>query len=206
LVVEGRQLGGDGDGVECLASQVEEGVRCEAGAGAVCLPLVAEQACVGVEVAVVGGVLRAAGVGAVLGKGTGGVLRPEAVEDEGEVLRALGCGGVGVAELGGPGEVEEIEVEVLLRGGCRLWLLLGAARSRLRGCWLCWVGGRVAAEGCEEQEENCRDCSVLHCHQSYVAFAAELYDLKTGSAKLEGWLCIAMLRCRCRWTRRSPMR
>ena len=99
-MVEGGQLGGDGDRVERLAGQVEEGVRCEAGAGAVGLPLVAEEACVGVEVAVVGGVLRTGGVGAVLGKGTGGVLRPEAVEDEGEVLGALGCGGVGVAELG----------------------------------------------------------------------------------------------------------
>jgi hypothetical protein len=205
-VIKGGQLGGDGDGVECLAGQVEEGVRCEAGAGAVGLPLVAEQACVGIEVAVVGGVLRAGGVGAVLGKGTSGVLRPEAVEDEREVLGALGRGGVGVAELGGPGEVEEIEVEVLLRGGRRLWLLLGAALSRLRGCWLCWVGGRVAAEGREEQQESCRDCSVLHCRQSYGAFAAELYDLQTGSAKLEGWLCIAMLRCRCRWTRHLPMR
>ena len=176
-MVKRGQLGGDGDGVECLAGQVEEGVRCEAGAGAVGLPLVAEEACVGVEVAVVGGVLRTGGVGAVLGKGTRGVLRPEAVEDEGEVLGALGCGGVGVAELGGPGEVEEIEAKVLLRGGRRLWLLLGAARSRLRGCWQCGVGGRVAAEGCEEQEESCRDCSVLHCHKSYGAFSAELYDL-----------------------------
>ena len=49
----------------------------------------------------------------MLREGAGGVLGPEAVEDEGGVLGALGGGGVGGAELGGPGEVEEIVVEVL---------------------------------------------------------------------------------------------
>ena len=89
-----------------LAGEVKEGVWCEAGAGAVGLPLVAEEAGVGIDVTVLAGVLRAGGVGTVFEVGAGIVLRPEAVEDEGEVLGALGCGLVGVAELGGPGEVE----------------------------------------------------------------------------------------------------
>ncbi len=100
LVVERCQLGWDGDGVQGLASEGEEGVRSEAGAGAVGLPLVAEEAGVGIEIAVGGRVVRARGVGAVLGEGTGIVLGPEYVEDEGGVLGALGCVGVRVTELG----------------------------------------------------------------------------------------------------------
>ena len=78
----------------------EEVVRGEAGAGAVGLPLMTEEAGVGVDVAVLGGIAGAGRVGAVLGVGTVEVLRPEAMEDEGGMLGALGCGGVGVAELG----------------------------------------------------------------------------------------------------------
>ena len=78
----------------------EEVVGGEAGAGAVGLPLVAEEAGVGVDVAVLGGVAGAGGVGAVLGVGAVEVLGPEAVEDEGGVLGALGGVGMGVAELG----------------------------------------------------------------------------------------------------------
>jgi hypothetical protein len=96
------------------------------------------------------GVLRAWGVGAVLWERTGGVLGPEAVEHEGRMLGTLGGGGMGVAELGGPGEIEKVEVEVLLRSGRRLWLLLGGARRCWRGCGRCWICGRVAAEGCED--------------------------------------------------------
>ena len=44
-------------------------------------------------------------------------LGPEAVEDEGEVLGALGGVGVGGAELGRPGEIEEVVVEVLIACG-----------------------------------------------------------------------------------------
>jgi hypothetical protein len=95
------------------------------------LPLVAEEAGVGVDVAEGSGVLRSGGGGAVLGVGAVGVLGPEAVEDEAEVLGAFAGIGVGLAELGGPGEVEEVIVEVagagfaLLRGvggglGCGL--------------------------------------------------------------------------------------
>jgi len=102
--------------VEGLAGEVEEVIRGEAGAGTVGPPLVVEEAGVGVEVAVGGGVTRAGGVGAALGVGAGGVLGPEAVEDEGGVLGALCGGGVAVAELGRPGEIEEVVVEGLLGG------------------------------------------------------------------------------------------
>jgi len=114
LVVEGGQLGGDGDGVERLAGEGEEGVGGEAGAGAVGLPLVAEETGIGVDVTVLAGVLWAGVVGASLGVAADVVLGPETVEDEGEVLGALGGVGVGVTELWRPGEVEEIKVEVLL--------------------------------------------------------------------------------------------
>jgi hypothetical protein len=72
----------------------EEGVGGEAGAGAVGTPLVLEEASVGVDVLVLGGVARAGGGGAVLRVGAVGVLGPEAVEDEGGVAGALGCVGV----------------------------------------------------------------------------------------------------------------
>jgi len=63
-------------------------------------PLMTEEAGVGVDVAVRGGVARAVVGGAVLRIAAVGVLRPEAVEDEGGALSALGCVGVRVAELG----------------------------------------------------------------------------------------------------------
>ena len=79
-------------------------------------PLMTEEAGVGVDVAVRGGVARAVVGGAVLRIAAVGVLRPEAVEDEGGVLGALCGGGVAVAELGRPGEIEEVVVEGLLGG------------------------------------------------------------------------------------------
>ena len=54
LVRELGEGGGDGDGVEGGAGEGEEGVGGEAGAGAVGLPLVAEEAGVGVDVFVLG--------------------------------------------------------------------------------------------------------------------------------------------------------
>jgi len=45
-------------------------------------------------------------------------LGPEAVQDEGEVLSALGPAGVGGAELRRPGEVEKVEVEGAVAGRC----------------------------------------------------------------------------------------
>ncbi len=83
------------------------------------LPLVMEEAWVGVDVGVLGGILGAGGGEAVFREGAGVVLGPEAVEGEGEALGALGGVGVGVTELGGPGEVEEVVVEVLTACWCR---------------------------------------------------------------------------------------
>ena len=102
--------------MECLPGEGEEGVGGEAGACAVGLPFVAEETGVGVDVTVLAGVLGAGVVGTPLGVATNIVLGPETVEDEGEVLGALGGAGVGVTKLWRPGEVEEIEVEVLLDG------------------------------------------------------------------------------------------
>jgi len=122
--------------VNGLAGELEEGVGREAGAGAVGLPLVAEKALVGVEVGVLSWVLRAGGVGAVLWVGAVGVLGPEAVEDEAEMLGALGLARVGGAELGRPGEVEEVVVEGLLRGG-----FAGLALRDWGGCLILRGGG-----------------------------------------------------------------
>lgn len=112
LVIEGGELPWDLHRVDGAAGEVEEGVGGETGAGAVGLPLVLEEAGIGVEVAEGGGIGRAGDVGAVFGVGAVVVLGPETVEDEAEVLGALGFLGVGGAELGRPGEVEEVEVEV----------------------------------------------------------------------------------------------
>ena len=87
------------NGVEGLARELEEGVGGEAGAGAMRLPFVREQACVGVDVAVLRGVRWACGVAAVFRVGSVVVLGPEAVQDEGGVLGALDVAGVRVAVL-----------------------------------------------------------------------------------------------------------
>ena len=107
------------------AGEGEEGVGGETRAGAVGLPLVAEEAWIGVDVGVLRWVLRAGSGGAVLNEGTGVVLGPETVEGEGEALGTFRRIGVGVAELGGPGEIEEVVVEGLVAcwgrdGGARL--------------------------------------------------------------------------------------
>ena len=79
------------------------------------LPLVTEEARVRVDVTVGGRVAGSGGVGAVLGIGAVGVLGPETVQNEGGVLGALAGCWVGFAELGRPGEIEEIVVEGLVR-------------------------------------------------------------------------------------------
>jgi hypothetical protein len=116
-VVKGGKFGWYDDGVNGLSGEVEEGVGGEAGAGAVGAPLVTEKTGVGIDVGVGGGVARAGVGGTVLRIAATGVLGPETVEDEGGALGALGCVGMGVAELGGPGEIEEIVVKGLCGGG-----------------------------------------------------------------------------------------
>jgi len=88
--------------VESRAGRGEEVVGREAGAGAVRVPLVTQQARVGVDVAEARGITRTGLSRAVLRVGAVRVLGPETVEDEGWVARALGRVGVAVAELGGP--------------------------------------------------------------------------------------------------------
>ena len=50
-MVKGGKLGWDDNGMKRLSGEVEEGVGCKAGAGAVGAPLVTEEAGVGVDVA-----------------------------------------------------------------------------------------------------------------------------------------------------------
>ena len=168
LVVELGEGGGDGDGVEGGAGEGEEGVGREAGAGAVGAPLVLEEAGVGVEVGEFARGRRGRGRWcSARGRAAGVVLRPEAVEDEGDVLGALGVvGGVGVgdAELGRPGEVEEVVVEGGV-AGCSLWVAGGEnGGGPVGGGWLLagGVGGRsgVAAGQGESEEEGGED--LLH--------------------------------------------
>jgi hypothetical protein len=126
------------------------------------LPLVAEEAGVGVDVGELGWVGWAGVGGAVLRPGSGEVLGPEPVEDEGVALGALGSVAVGVAELRGPGEVEKVVVEVLFAGGvgdCGVGFRGGSGRFGLRcrgiGC------GGVAGGEWEKNEER-GEGSLLH--------------------------------------------
>ena len=79
------------------------------------------------------------------------------------MLSALGGVGMGVAELGRPGEVEEVVVEVLLAGGCGdgAWLFVVALLADFGGwCGLLWI----AAEKRDEEKEGCGDCFASRVH------------------------------------------
>ena len=162
LLGERGELGGDGDGAEGGAGGGEEGVGCEAGAGAVGLPLVPEEAGVGVDVGELGWVGWAGVVGAVLRPRASEILGPEAVEDEGVALCALGGVAVGVTELGGPGEIEEVVVEVLFAGWggkCGASFGCGGGGFGLRR-WGIGCGGIAGGE--REQNEERGERSLLH--------------------------------------------
>ena len=79
------------------------------------------------------------------------------------MLSALGGVGMGVAELGRPGEVEEVVVEVLLAGGCGdgAWLFVVALLVGFGG-WrgLLWI----AAEKRDEEKEGCGNCFASRVH------------------------------------------
>jgi hypothetical protein len=137
----------DSDGFVSSAGGGEEGIGGETGASAVGAPLVLEEALVGVNVFVCGGIGRTGGAGAVFGISAVVVLGPEAMEDEGGVGGAFGSVGMGVAELGRLGEVEEVVVEAgadgeggVLRGG--------------RGICAGGVGGFAGGEGEEKHEDK----------------------------------------------------
>lgn len=113
-MLQGGELTWDDDRADGASGEVEELIGSEAGAGAVHLPLVAKESGVRVDVAKggrIGGVAAVLGVSAVVGLG------PEAVENEAEMLGALGPACVGGAELRGPGEVEQVEIEGARDGG-----------------------------------------------------------------------------------------
>ena len=167
LVVEPGERWRDGDRFVGGAGESEEGVGGEAGAGAVGAPLVTEETWVGVDVGEGGGIVWAGIGGAVLRIATVGVLGPEAVEDEGGALGALGCVGVRVAELRGPGEVEEVVVEGL-GGGCWFDRPRGC-RSGARGWLRRWPRGRIA--GGEEKKDQKRGCGFLLHSGRRIAFA-----------------------------------
>ena len=85
------------------------------------------------------------------------------MEYEGRVLAALGCGGVRVAELRRPGEVEQVVVEVLCGRG------LDGKRCRMRtrdrfgyGLGL-WVTRRQGEKVEEEDDE-----SLLHGEEQLI--------------------------------------
>lgn len=117
LVVQGGELTWDDDRAEGASGEVEELLRSQTGTGAVHLPLVAKETGVWVDVAKGGRIGGTGGVAAVLGVSAVVGLGPEAVEDEAEMLSALGSAGVGGAELRGPGEVKQVEIEGA-RDGC----------------------------------------------------------------------------------------
>jgi len=166
LVVELGERRRDGDRFVGGAGESEEGVGGEAGAGAVGAPLVTEETWVGVDVGEGGGIVWAGIGGAVLRIATVGVLGPETVEDQGGALGALGCVGVRVAELGGPGEVEEVVVEGL--AGCG-FDRLRSCRSGARG-WL-RRGPRRRVAGGEEKKDQKRGCGFLLHSGRRIAFA-----------------------------------
>lgn len=166
LVVELGERRRDGERFVGGAGEGEEGVGGEAGAGAVGAPLVTEETGVGVDIGE-GRWIAWAGVrGAVLRIATVGVLGPEAVEDEGWALGALGCVGMRVAELGRPGEVEEVVVEGL-GGGCR-FDRLRCCRSGAGGRLRRWPRGRVA--GGEEKKDQKRGRGFLLHSGRRIAF------------------------------------
>ena len=111
MVGEGLELLRNDDGFVRGAGGGEEHVGGESRTGAVSAPLVLEQALIGVDVFVRAGIGRTGSAGAVFGVGAVVVLRPESVENEGGVGGALGGVAVGLAELGGPGNIEEVIVE-----------------------------------------------------------------------------------------------
>ena len=107
--------------MECGAGGGEEGVWSEAGAGAVGAPFVLEQALVGVDVRVLGGIRGAGGVGAVF------------------EVEAGGCGGsfCGIDS----GSWRECCFAARVRGGRRLGV------RRTRGRWRGWRRTLVTRRG-----------------------------------------------------------
>lgn len=116
-MLQGGELTWDDDRADGASGEVEELIGSEAGAGAMHLPLVAKESGVRVDVAKGGRIGGTGGVAAVLGVSAVVGLGPEAVENEAEMLGALGPACVGGAELWGPGEVEQVEIEGARDGG-----------------------------------------------------------------------------------------
>jgi hypothetical protein len=184
LVVELGERRRDSDRFVGGAGEGEEGVWGEAGAGAVGAPLVTKETGVGIDIGE-GRWIAWAGVGgAVLRIATVRVLGPEAVEHEGGALGALGCVGVRVAELGGPGEVEEVVVEGL-GGGCRF--------DRLR-CCRSGAGGRLRRgprrriAGGEEKKDQKRGRGFLLHSGRRIAFVRGSRQRRTDALVLYFYL------------------
>lgn len=103
--------------VKCLMLCGEESLGTEGRACSVLFPFVLEQPQVRGDVEVLLGVCRARFVAAVNRIGAIVILRPEAVEDEAGVGRALRRGPLDGAELRCPGKIHEVEVEFTGRRG-----------------------------------------------------------------------------------------
>lgn len=81
------------------------------------LPFVLEQCGIRINVGVLRGTGRARRFAAIFRVGTGVVLWPQSMQGESAVLGALGRFWMPVAELWGPGKVEQVEVELARRRG-----------------------------------------------------------------------------------------
>jgi hypothetical protein len=120
---------------------------------------VLEESGIGIDVRELRGVGWAGCVGTVLRVGAVGVLGPETVKDEGGAAGALSGVGMPVAELGRPGEVEQVVIERLRIAGrkrecCRrVW-----SRRGLR-CGS-WGRGTRGEDEKKDEDGGCR--SLLH--------------------------------------------
>lgn len=113
-----------------------------------------EQALIGIDIFECRWIAGAGSCRALFGIGAVGVLRPQTMQNEGEVRSALRSIAMGVAEFRRPGEVKKVVVEArarwegsVLRGGS------GSAR---------WLGGFARGEREEKREGDGEDRLLLH--------------------------------------------
>ena len=126
------------------------------------VPFVLKKLLVGIDIAEGGWIAGAGGVGAVFGVATIGVLRPEAVEDEGEVGGALSGTGMRIAELGRPGKIEQVVVEAGTLS--KPWGRAVGGRGRTGRAGV-GIGSRPAGAEQDEKREADGEGRLLHAAQ-----------------------------------------
>jgi hypothetical protein len=152
----------NGDGAVGRARRLEEIVRAQAGTGAVGAPFMLKESLVGIDVAEGGWIGGAGSFGAIFGISAVDILRPEAMEDEGGVRGALGGAGMRVAELGRPGEVEQVVVESRALSEARNCAVWSCRWARRRGVG---VGGGFAGAEQDEKRDRSSQGRELHAAQ-----------------------------------------